>query len=105
LQTKSGRLRLLRRIMGYTQAEMAARLGCSLRAYSDNENIKARTVHVMAAEHIITHEAWSRGDPDMLPDDLRVIYDHLVALGYFVPAEAALFEPPGTGRDGPGDGT
>lgn len=68
------RLREIRGRMGLTQAEMARRIGISLRAYLTAEGGKTRRIYVLAVEMAALMEAYERGDPGMLPDDLGASY-------------------------------
>lgn len=56
------RLRLVRRELGYTQAEMAVQLGCGLKAYSAWESGASRPADLVAvAEHLEMVTGIARG--------------------------------------------
>lgn len=56
-----------------TQAQMAKKLGMSLRAYSDIETgvSKCRRVHILSAERISLTQAVQSGDLDLLAPSVR----------------------------------
>lgn len=66
-------LSTLRERLGWTQAELAAALGMTWRAYNDLENGRSeiRKVYSLALERIALHEAAERGEATIAPASVR----------------------------------
>jgi transcriptional regulator with XRE-family HTH domain len=71
--TDQEKLAHIREALHYTQSAMAARLGMSLRQYSDLENAKStfRPVYLLAAERVAMIDAISQKDITAAPAVVR----------------------------------
>lgn len=65
----------LRRALGYTQPEMAKRMGLSPRTYFsiETDSTKVRGSHIRIAEMIALEEAVSRRNPGFVPDRVAIL--------------------------------
>ncbi|MFY9294022.1 MAG: helix-turn-helix transcriptional regulator [Methylorubrum rhodinum] len=90
-QERREALTALRKNLDLTQAEMAASLGLSMRAWNDIENgrSEARKIHTLATERAALRMAAERGKVDLVPGS---IIDDLTRMADDVPSALMLAE-------------